>query len=212
MMDHLFPTGLMTGLVLVTATAVVSADVRDSALVDLELHPGGVLVGTLATTVPRATTRQPVTVFRGHHLVAQTVSGAQGSFRVDGLAGGVYWVCTQQVTGERTGRAVRAWAVGTSPPGAAQSLQLRTVQTVVPGFPTYSYSQPVPYSPYPLQAGAGVSGPYPFGPNSLGPYPTARMFFPDPIVAAAVAAGIAGVVVVANDDDDNDRGAGPASN
>lgn len=199
-MKYLISVRLMAGLVLVAATAVAHAEDRVNRLVDFELLPGGGLVGTMHPVALPGTIPQPVMVFRGPHLVAEAVPDPQGSFQFDGLSGGVYWVCARQVTGESTGRAIRAWTVGTSPPGATRSLQLRTAQTVVPGLPTYTYSQPLPSSPYLLQPGPGVPGLYPFG-----PYPRARMFFPDPIVAAAVVGGIAGVIIVANDDDDNDR-------
>ncbi len=84
--------------------------------IDLELRPGGVLVGQVidAHGVPQPAT--PVSVRLVGRELASTVTNRAGWFSVRGLRGGMY-----EVLAGRAGAAIRVWAPGTAPPTAQRT-------------------------------------------------------------------------------------------
>lgn len=78
---------------------------------DVELYPGGVLLGRVvdADRLPMASAA--VSLRHSGREVATTVTDRLGNFRVDGLRGGVYEIVSGSLRG-----VYRVWAHGTAPP------------------------------------------------------------------------------------------------
>ncbi|MEC7557024.1 MAG: hypothetical protein VYA32_07595 [Planctomycetota bacterium] len=151
-----------------------------------------------------------VQVYCGRRLVAVCPVTVNGEFRIEGLAGGLYWV-----TAPVAARAVRAWAPGTAPPQAHPRLVLGPGEKVVPA----DYSGAIVRGQAPLLTSYPATGwvpqqvpAYPFQPYQVpgggvmfpGTYTSPGAVFANPLVTAAMVTGVAGIILVATDDDDDE--------
>ncbi len=104
------------------------ANANAERVVDVALHDGGVLVGFLLNPQNVPVTDSDVLIHRQGQLVAKTTTNEQGRFVVAGLRGGAYEiVCDGDLA------AVRAWAPGTAPPNALQTVLVVTHDDVIRG-------------------------------------------------------------------------------
>jgi hypothetical protein len=95
---------------------------------DVELKPGGLLVGRLLDASGRPVAKAPVSVLAGERCIARTDTDKSGVFAVIGLRGGVH-----QVRAANTGGVYRLWAADTAPPQAPTSVELVSDETVIRG-------------------------------------------------------------------------------
>jgi hypothetical protein len=91
------------------------------AVVDVALGDGGMLHGQVVDLQGSAVAGVPVSVKAQNRDVAATTTGADGSFNIQGLRGGVYQVATVQGHG-----VYRLWTAGTAPPAAQTAAVIYT--------------------------------------------------------------------------------------
>lgn len=89
-----------------------------SAISDVALAPGGMLVGQLLDEAMQPVRGAAVEVQADGQTTASTVTDANGVFAVSGLRGGVH-----QVVAQNTVENCRLWAPGTAPPNAQPILR-----------------------------------------------------------------------------------------
>lgn len=111
----MLPTPVLRGAVIDPALQQRVAGAA-SAGVDVELHPGGVLLGQVVDVngIPLAGTSVSLRLFSRE--VATTVTNESGYFRAQGLRGGTYEILAGQQRG-----VFRIWAAGTAPPSIPTS-------------------------------------------------------------------------------------------
>jgi hypothetical protein len=152
-----------------------------SAVRDVALRSGGVLVGQVVNPQGTIQAGSAVSIWQNDREVVSTKTDANGVFAAQGLRGGQYQIMTAD------GHSLcRLWAPDTAPPAAADTALVVSGADVVRGQWTA-----------PMSAGAAYGGRWLDWVRSH-PYITAG------IVAAAIAAPLA---VAATDDDDD----GPSS-
>lgn len=95
---------------------------------DVELNPGGLLVGRLLDASSRPVANAPVSVLAGERCIARTGTDESGVFAVIGLRGGVH-----QVRAANTAGLYRLWAADTAPPQAPASVELVSDESVIRG-------------------------------------------------------------------------------
>jgi hypothetical protein len=95
---------------------------------DVQLHPGGRLVGQIVDgeAVPQAGIR--VAVVTDSEVIAYADTDAEGRFEMRGMKAGVYAIQT-----EHNGAPYRFWSPNTAPPSAAPQAMLVNDGTVVRG-------------------------------------------------------------------------------
>ena len=112
--------------------AGVAAD-QTSAVVDVALADGGVLLGQVVDPQGMSLERVPVLLRDRDRETATTKTDASGYFAIRGLRGGVYQVVAPNGHGT-----FRLWAPGTAPPlsqqGALVVTGRETVRGQLPGF------------------------------------------------------------------------------
>lgn len=118
------------GLTLAIAGQTVTA--AEWTVEDVTLQPGGVLQGSVAATkgVPAATQR--VWLVRDGQMVAEAGVDRQGYFVLQRLSPGVVAIACGDHGPTHSGW-FRLWATGTSPPGAADTVQLSPSKAIVRG-------------------------------------------------------------------------------
>jgi hypothetical protein len=95
-------------------------------VVDVALSDGGVLHGQVVDLRGTAVAKAPVSLATQQRSVAGVTTAADGTFKLQGLKGGVYRVATAQ------GRGIfRLWSPGTAPPAAQTSAIVYTQNQVV---------------------------------------------------------------------------------
>lgn len=89
-------------------------------MTDISLGNGGMLNGIVrdGNGTPKANT--PVTLVQNQRDIASTTTDEHGRFAIDGVRGGAYVI----ISGNQANN-YRAWAPGTAPPSASNSVQLR---------------------------------------------------------------------------------------
>jgi len=203
-----FLATLLIGLFSASSVDAGTAAVRADRPIDVELDRLGSLPGAMDLRQQPSRETDWVLVYRGRRMVAKARVGADGSFRIERLGGGLYWVTSLGI-----GQAVRAWATGTAPPRSQRRLLLASAPTQ----PTAADSRTVVrgQAPYAIGPGSGyvvqAAPAYPFQPYQVpgagimypGTYTSPGAAFFSPLVTAAVVTGIAGVIIVAADDDDD---------
>ena len=101
---------------------------------NVELQPGGVLTGWVVDGHGTTVGATRVSLHNGQTLVAETMTDATGSFRMQPIRGGVY----QLSTGE-TSVPLRVWANQTAPPGSAQAVMLNNTDVVAGQYSPMKY-------------------------------------------------------------------------
>ncbi len=104
---------------LLAATPADKADSTDrtqQTVVDVELGPGGTLVGQVVDAQGIGLEGTAVTIHQGDKQIGQVVTDAQGRYELTNLRGGFY----QIVAGQGYGF-YRLWAPNTAPPAARNS-------------------------------------------------------------------------------------------
>jgi len=99
-----------------------------ATITDVELGTGGTLDGQISAVEDEPRTERLVTISRGDEVIAETLSDADGRFRVTGLKGGIYFVSSDGI-----GKYVRLWTADSAPPIAATNLELLQGDHVVRG-------------------------------------------------------------------------------
>lgn len=89
----------------------------DSSGTDVELRPGGVLVGQVVDSNGAPMTETRVSLRQMDREVATAVTDRFGSFSVGGLRGGTYEIAAGQARG-----IYRVWVPNTAPPSAQQAV------------------------------------------------------------------------------------------
>lgn len=120
----------ITGLILPMAPAAAqhSASAEKSAVRDVELAYGGLLVGRLTDANGRPLANVPVSLLSAGKQLAATHTDDEGVFAVAKLRGGVHEIATAESV-----EVCRLWAPGTAPPGAPQSVEVVAPGEVVRG-------------------------------------------------------------------------------
>jgi hypothetical protein len=95
---------------------------------DVALGDGGVLHGRVVNLQGSGIPGTPVTLKAGERTVAVGTTSADGSFRAEGLKGGIYQVVTVQGQG-----IYRVWSAGTAPPAAQTEAIIYTQNRAVDG-------------------------------------------------------------------------------
>ncbi len=122
----------LTAAVLVAAIAALSnqaaAALPASSLIDVKLHPGGILVGIVTDSAGLAVADGDVVLSQAKKIVATTKTRKDGTFTINGVKGGVYQIETIRGHG-----IVRVWTPQTAPPHAVQAVQVFESNQVVRG-------------------------------------------------------------------------------
>jgi len=119
---------LLPQLALGADTFQPSQSALNTAVRDVALQTDGLLKGQVLDMQGAPVPGIPVVVVRQGKPIATTKTGADGSFSVAGLSGGVYQIVTAQ-----GGAVYRLWAPRTAPPGATASALIVNGDTVVRG-------------------------------------------------------------------------------
>ncbi len=99
-----------------------------ATVIDVELHPGGVLLGEVVDFDGSPMAAEPVSLRLLNREVATTITDGRGHFRVGGLRGGMYEIVAGPVLNEDNMRGVfRVWAPGTAPPSMKPLLSKRVL-------------------------------------------------------------------------------------
>jgi hypothetical protein len=162
-----------------TAVGLATADPRaGSAIHDVALAPGGLLVGQLMDETMQPMRGASVVIKIDGKTAVATSTDANGVFAATGLRGGMHEI----TTGEST-KHCRLWAPGTAPPQAVANLRYIPGQgDLVRG----QWGQPPAYNSFAGQAKALATNPW--------------------VIAGVVATAIAVPVALHNMDDDDDNG------
>ena len=95
---------------------------------DVELRPGGVLVGQVIDQQGSAQVDSAVSIRQNEQEIVRTTTDANGIFAAQGLRGGQYQIVTEN------GQTIcRLWAAKTAPPAAANTAVVVTGDEVVRG-------------------------------------------------------------------------------
>lgn len=119
---------LLPQLALGAGSVQPGQSVLNTVVRDVALQEDGVLKGQVLDAQGAPVPGIPVIVARQGKPVATTKTGADGSFVVADLGGGVYHIVTSQ-----GGAAYRLWAPRTAPPAATASALIVNGDTVVRG-------------------------------------------------------------------------------
>jgi len=95
---------------------------------DIQLRPGGVLVGQVLDQQGAAQAGTTVSVQSGDQEIVRTTTDANGIFAAQGLRGGQYQIVTEFGQSD-----CRLWAADTAPPAATDAAVVVTGQEVVRG-------------------------------------------------------------------------------
>jgi hypothetical protein len=126
---------LMAGMMCLPASLAYGAEARTQAEVaprpvtavrDISLAPGGLLVGRVLDKTMTPVRGAKVAVQSQGHTAAVTETDADGVFAVAGLRGGVHEIVT-----ERGVENCRLWSTGTAPPHAESHLRFVPGQSTV---------------------------------------------------------------------------------
>lgn len=99
---------------------------KPSIITDVELAPGGVMLGQIVDEQGLGRSGIPVTIRGADRQMVTTRADRDGRFQVPNLRGGLY-----HVTAGQDRRIVRAWAAATAPPSARKHVTLVARRVVV---------------------------------------------------------------------------------
>jgi hypothetical protein len=143
-------------------------------VVDVELRPGGMLVGQVLDAGAQPVSDADISILSGDSAVASTRTDASGLFAVTGLRGGMHQVQTND-----TAQVCRLWAPGTAPPTSPSAVQIVTGDEIVRG-----QWGPPPGNGFLKNAKVWATNPF--------------------VIGGVVAAAVAIPVAIHNADDDDD--------
>jgi hypothetical protein len=103
-----------------------AAELPTPPVLDVALRDGGVLQGRVVNLQGSGVPGTSVTLRAGDRTVAAGTTAADGSFRAEGLKGGMYQVVTVQGQG-----IYRLWSAGTAPPAAQSEVIVYTQNRAV---------------------------------------------------------------------------------
>ena len=101
------------------ATAQAPSAATSAAAADVSLHRNGLLIGQVTSRQGRPLPNTVVSLQQAGRELARMRTDYKGQFAVRGLRGGSFQLVTANGV-----RPIRAWSVGTAPPGARHSVLL----------------------------------------------------------------------------------------
>ncbi len=114
-----FPASALAAPPVTSSRGAPTATTSQSAIVDVELQAGGQLTGRVVGQDGHSVASAKVTIRQGNVELGETLSAADGSFRINSVKGGVY-----SITAANDTYLCRAWEVGVAPPSAGNGMLL----------------------------------------------------------------------------------------